>query len=86
MPDFKAQLGRADHPGLASQAERFGRIVRGRNPYVAGHSRPADSPRRSLPRPVIVPPRSDGSTIPPPRSTPRRCGCGYTRASRLAIA
>jgi len=44
MADFKAQLGRADHPGLASQTERLARIVPGRNPYVTGHSLPPDSP------------------------------------------
>ena len=44
MPDFKAQLGRADHPGLASQAVRLRRIVQGRNPYVTGDSLPPDSP------------------------------------------
>jgi len=44
MADFKAQLGRADHPGLASQAERLARIVPGQNPYVTGHSLPPDSP------------------------------------------
>lgn len=44
MANFKAQLGRADHPGLASQTERLKRIVQGRNPYVTGRSLPPDSP------------------------------------------
>ena len=44
MADFKAQLGRADHPGLASQAERLARIVPGPKPSVTGQSLPPDSP------------------------------------------
>ena len=42
--DFKAQLGRQDHPGLLSQEARFARIQLGQNPYVTGTALPGNSP------------------------------------------
>ncbi len=44
MAQFQASLGDAASPGLADQATRLQRLVRGQNPYITGDALPPDAP------------------------------------------